>query len=136
MKALVFSNAARFILYLSLSWIGKAHDYRIFKEEFPLAENWFVNHQVHVDLGFQGMADDYTCRELHIPHKKKKNQELSAEQKEENKELARERIYVEHTISGLKRYRFLSDRLRTHDPDLYDDVLGICAGLWNFYLTC
>jgi len=30
----------------------------------------------------------------------------------------------------------LSDRLRMHDLDEYNEILGICAGLWNFYLTC
>ncbi|MGH9855567.1 MAG: transposase family protein [Blastocatellia bacterium] len=70
-----------------------------------------------------------------IPNKKKKNQELSSEQKSENKLLASERIYVEHAIGGMKRYRILSDRLRVHDIELYDVILGVCAGLWNFYLN-
>jgi len=29
----------------------------------------------------------------------------------------------------------LSDRLRVHDIELYNVILGVCAGLWNFYLT-
>jgi hypothetical protein len=49
--------------------------------------------------------------------------------------MASERIKVEHSIGGLKRYRILSDRLRTHLIDLYDDILWVCAGLWNFYLA-
>ena len=35
----------------------------------------------------------------------------------------------------LKRYRILSERLRTQSLDFYDKILGICAGLWNFYLA-
>jgi hypothetical protein len=42
---------------------------------------------------------------------------------------------VEHSIGGMKRYRILSDRLRNHLIDFYDDVLEVCAGLWNFYLA-
>ena len=38
------------------------------------------------------------------------------------------RIRVEHAIGGLKRYRFLSDRLNSL-------VAGIAADLWNFNLT-
>ncbi len=55
--------------------------------------------------------------------------------KNQNKQFASERIFIEHSISGLKRFRILSDRLRLHDIDLYDDILGVCAGLWNFYLA-
>jgi len=29
----------------------------------------------------------------------------------------------------------LEDRLRLHDLNLYDDVLEVCAGLWNFSLN-
>lgn len=116
--------------------MGKTHDYRIFKEEFPPTEDWFKEHEVHVDLGFQGIETDYTGKAFSIPHKKPKKQELTPEQKAENKLRASERVKVEHSISGLKRYRILADRLRMRDLDLYNDVLGVCAGLWNFCLTC
>ena len=56
--------------------------------------------------------------------------------KAENKILASKRIVVEHALAGLKRYRILSDRLRMHDLGFYDVILGVCAGLWNFYLSC
>jgi hypothetical protein len=49
--------------------------------------------------------------------------------------MASVRIKVDHSIGGMKRYRILSDRLRNHLIDLYDDILGVCAGLWNFYLA-
>jgi hypothetical protein len=88
-----------------------------------------------VDLGFLGIATDYECKEVLIPHKKPRKQELTLEQKAENKVLASERIVVEHAHAGLKRYRILSDRLRMHNLVLYDVVLGVCAGLWNFYLS-
>ena len=32
-------------------------------------------------------------------------------------------------------YRFLPDRLRCRDIQLYNLVAGVCAGLWNFCLT-
>ena len=49
--------------------------------------------------------------------------------------MAAERIGVEHSLAGLKRYRVLSDRLRLHSLDLYDQILGVGAGWWNFYLS-
>lgn len=107
----------------------------MFKKEFPPEQNWLKNFQVRVDLGFLGIEKDYVCKELLIPNKKKKKQELSLEQKQENKLLASERIEVEHAIGRMKRYRILSDRLRVQDVKLYNVILGVCAGLWNFYLT-
>lgn len=46
----------------------------------------------------------------------------------------KKRIWVEHSIGGMKKYKFLAHRLRVHDFELYNDVLEICAGLWNFNL--
>ncbi|WP_420825165.1 transposase family protein [Thiospirillum jenense] len=66
---------------------------------------------------------------------KSKNKLLTSEQKTTNKQLASERIFVEHSIAGLKRFRILSNRLRIHNFDLYDKILGVCAGLWNFNLA-
>ncbi len=108
----------------------------MFKEEFPPEQPWFTHLNVRVDLGFLGFEKDYACKQLYLPHKKPKKKELTPEQKEENQLLARERIIVEHSIAGLKRYRILSDRLRLHDLDLYNQILGVCAGLWNFKLSC
>lgn len=67
-----------------------------------------------------------------MPHKKSKKMELSDEQKNENQEAARERIKVEHSIGGLKRYKILSERTRIKDFILFDDIIGVCAGLWNY----
>jgi len=131
----ILSSETRRILYLSHGWVGKTHDYRIFKQEFPPEQAWFADFRVRVDLGFLGFAEDYVCKELCIPHKKPKKQELTPTQKEENKLLASKRIVVEHAIAGLKRYRILVDRLRLQDLKLYDNILGVCAGLWNFYLS-
>lgn len=115
--------------------MGKSHDYGMLKIEFPPEKNWFTEKYLRVDLGFLGIEKDYQCKEVIIPHKKSKNVELAAEQKKENKSFAKKRIYVEHSIGGMKRYRILSDRLRVHDIGLYNDVLEVCAGLWNFYIT-
>jgi len=129
------SNPARKLLYLSPCWVGKTHDYRRFQVEFPPAPRWFERFRLRVDLGFLGIAKDYVCKEILIPHKKPSKQELTPAQKAENQGLASQRIVVEHAHAGLKRYRILADRLRRHDFALYDVVLGVGAGLWNFYLS-
>ena len=132
---MTLSTPARKLLYLSPCWVGKTHDYRMFQVEFPPAQPWFEHFRLRVDLGFLGIEKDYVCKELLIPHKKPRKQELTPTQKAENKVLASQRIVVEHAHAGLKRYRILADRLRMHNFMLYDVVLGVCAGLWNFYLS-
>ena len=104
------------------------------KMEFPPEKGWFQGLRVRLDLGYQGFEKAYACLEAILPHKKKKGQKLTDEEKAENKQKSQERIYVEHSICGLKRYRILVDRLRTKKFELYDDFLEVCAGLWNFYL--
>ena len=75
----------------------------MFQREFPPGQDWFTPFRVRLDLGFGGFAKDYQGKELFIPHKKPKKQELTAEQKAENQGLAKARIVVEHRIAGLKR---------------------------------
>lgn len=131
---MIISTSDRRVRYLSAVYIGKSHDYSILKFEFPPEKDWFKDLEVMLDLGYQGFDKDYKCKKLSIPHKKSKKTELSDDQKSENKEISSERIKVEHCIGGIKRYRILSERLRIHNFDLYDTVLTVCAGLWNFYL--
>jgi hypothetical protein len=107
----------------------------MFRCEFLPDQSWFRELGVRLDLGFVGIDKDYEGKELFLPHKKAKQQELTPEQKAENQLLTKGRMVVEHSIAGLKRYRILLDRLRLRDLDLYNQILGVCAGFWNFRLT-
>ena len=71
------------------------------------------------------------------PRKSKKNPEthLSDEQKAENRALSQIQVFVENAIGGMKRYSILVHRFRNHKTGFEDDVIGICAGLWNFSLA-
>ena len=102
-----------------------------------------MNKKIWLDLGYLGFDKDYIAEEIKIPIKrprrKKKTEpkfEFTEEQKRYNKEISSKRIFVEHAIGGLKRYRFLSDRLRCRDANFYSTVIGVCAGIWNFQLSC
>ncbi len=44
-----------------------------------------------------------------LPYKKKRNQELSAEEKEYNQYHSKKRIVIEPTICRLKKYRIVND---------------------------
>lgn len=134
MKAFILSSPDKKIHFLSRAFTGKQHDYSILKEVFDPSKPWFKPFEVRMDLGYQGFAKDYVCKKCSIPHKRKPKTELTEQQKEENKQLASERVAVEHSFGGMKRFRLLSDRLRLHDLKLYDTALEVCAGLWNFMI--
>lgn len=120
---------------MSYCWVGCTHDFTMLKKEFPPKYKWFKKFNVRLDLGYQGFEKDYPCKELYLPKKKPKGGYLSEDEKASNKLKAKNRIAVEHSLSGLKRYRVLSNRLRIKDFGHYNDILEVCAGLWNFYLS-
>ncbi|MCV6637571.1 transposase family protein [Candidatus Albibeggiatoa sp. nov. NOAA] len=132
---MIIAAKGKFIKYLSPSYSGKHHDYGLFKKLFDPKIDWFDKQHILVDLGFIGFAKDYKTKKLSLPNKRHKNTELTENQKNDNKNRASNRIFVEHAIGGMKRYRVLFNQLRTHTIDLYDLMLGVCAGLWNFYLS-
>lgn len=138
--ALLLTNKARWIYYVSELYFGKEHDFAILKTEFEPGLGWFKNYKLIVDLGFVGIDKHYEIGELMIGHKKpyktnnNPNPELSQEQKEWNKAVSKERIYVEHAIGGMKRFRMLVNRGRGKCIKLKNEVIGNCAALWNYKL--
>lgn len=135
LKAMIITTFLKTIPYISHCCEGKRHDFSLLKNEFESDKYWFNDFNIYLDLAYIGFSDKYQCQNLFIPHKKSKNKPLTENQKEENKQLSSKRVIVEHSFAGLKRFRILSDRLRLHRIDFYDDILGVCAGLWNLYLA-
>lgn len=128
------------ILYLSELYTGSSHDFEILKDCFAAEEGWFERFKVRLDLGFQGFANLYRCKKVYIPIKRKRVKkgccnELTDTQKHLNQQQARERVGIEHSIGGMKRYRLIANRLRIKDTAFTNTVIGICAGLWNFLLN-
>ena len=69
-----------------------------------------------------------------IPHKKPKGGKLSDKQKEENRELASERVVCEHAFAGVTRYGIATHVYPNRIKDFDDTSMLTAAGLWNFYL--
>ena len=138
--AMVLSDKKTKIYYISNLYDGHNVDFGIFKKEFPPEKNWFKNSKLLVDLGFVGIAKLYNIKELLIgckkPRKSKKNPSpaLTKEQKEINKSISKERIFVEHAIGKTKRFRILKNRCRLKCQEMKNRILGICAALWNYHL--
>jgi hypothetical protein len=120
---------------------GHNHDYRMLKQELPSELDWFTDIHVRVDLGYLGMQSDYCGAQIESPAKKprksKKNPspQLSEAQQAVNTALSQVRIFVEHAIGGMKRYNILVHGFRNRKADFEDDVIGVCAGLWNLVLS-
>ena len=140
-KNTVMSRLDKFIVFLGRTFTGHNHDYSMLKAEFPPELDWFTDISVAVDLGYLGIQKDYAGDQMAIPTKKPRkskanpNPQLTAEQKAANKAVSQVRIFVENAIGGLKRYNILVYRFRNRKENFEDDVIGICAGLWNFALS-
>src|SRR6185437_16106577 len=83
------------------------------------------------DLGYLGVEKDFTEQRSSLQYKKKRNNELSAEEKDYNKLHSKKRIVIEHTIYRLKKYRIQSDIFR-NKLKKYDGISDIVAGLINY----
>jgi len=134
------STTAKWIVFVGDTFPGHEHDYTMLKSEFPPEQPWFATIHALLDLGYKGILDDYVSNHIGIPYKKprksKKNPEpkLTETQKSENQALSRARIYVENAISGIKRFNILVHAFRNRRPNMEDDVIALCAALWNFLL--
>ena len=87
------------------------------------------------------MQSDDRGDQIDVPHKKPRKSKKhpspqgNEEQQAMNKALSQIRIFVEHAIGGMKRSNILVQSFRNHKENFEDDVIGICAGLWNLVLS-
>ncbi len=107
---------------------GRRHDYDVYKKNHPVIPKDVLN---MYDLGHLGVENDFPEQMSALPYKKKKNQELSQEEKDYNKIYSKKRIVIEHTICRLKKYRIMSDIFRNRLRK-YNRISDIVAGLVNY----
>jgi hypothetical protein len=128
-KNVLLAAANARIPFLSDTYEGSCHDKPIADQTpYPLAEG----SELLQDLGFVG----FTLAGVQItqPHKKPRGQELTDEQKAENRAIARRRVLIEHIICSIKRCRIVKDTIRLWKDTARDMVMAICCGLHNFRL--
>ncbi len=108
---------------------GSTHDFHLFKESKTM-----MAYQVLclADAGYQGLADLHANSQT--PKKKSKHHPLTTEQKAANRELARQRIYVEHVIRKVKIFRILSERYRNRRKR-FGLRFNLIASLYNLELN-
>ena len=140
MKNTIMSTVTKWIIFVGKTFSGHEHDYAMLKTEFPPEHPWFENLHALLDLGYQGIVEAYGAGNIEIPHKKPRKSkkrpqaQLTDEQKAENQALSRIRIFVENAIAGIKRFNILVHAFRNRKANMEDDVIALCAGLWNLLL--
>jgi len=87
--------------------MGKTHDFKLFKDEFTGIDELI---QVLADSGYQGVIE--LQANSATPIKKRKNQELTVEEKAYNRKLSRLRILIENVHRRIKRFKIMCDRYR------------------------
>jgi hypothetical protein len=107
---------------------GRRHDYDIYKENHPTTPKEVVN---VFDLGYLGIERDFPQQLSSLPYRKKRNKDLSQEEKEHNKSHSRKRIVIEHTICRLKKYKIFADIFR-NKLRRYNKMSDIVSGLVNY----
>ena len=131
----------KLIVFLGRTCSGHHHDSIMLQQEFPPEVDWFTEMNMRVDLGYLGIRSDYRGDRIDLPTKKPRksqkppNPQLSDDQKAANTALSRLRIFIEHAIGGMKRSNILMHTFRNRIENFEDDVIGVCAGLWNLVLS-
>ena len=108
---------------------GRRHDFKLFKASgihfHPLTESL-------QDKGYQGMQKLHVhCR---LPKKKPRGGQLAPEEKAYNRQLAKERVGIEHVNRRLKVFRILSERYRNRRKR-FGLRCNLIAALYNFERT-
>lgn len=130
-KHITGSTRDKRVILLTKAKPGKIHDKRQLDEE-SIVENIPDAVAIEGDLGFQGLDKEFD--NVHLPHKKPRNKELSQQQKEENRVFSGQRVKCEHAHAGIKRYHSTTAVYRNRVTDFDDRLMLVATGLWNLYL--
>ncbi|NJN30555.1 MAG: transposase [Synechococcales cyanobacterium RM1_1_8] len=127
----VISERGGKVLFLSDTYEGKKHDKKIADDEdyqFPEGSTLWQ------DTGFQGYQP-VGVTTTQQPKKKPRNGSLTPEEKENNRQVSKVRVEVEHQIGGIKRCKIVTHKFRNWLDHYIDDVLETACGLHNFRLS-
>ena len=105
---------------------GKKHDFHLFKDSRTYVKS---DTTLGADSGYQGLTQIHANSLL--PKKRSKNHPLSKLERKENREISKIRIFVEHAIRFIKRFRILSERYRNRRKR-FALRFSLIAGICNF----
>ncbi|MCC6442225.1 MAG: transposase family protein [Armatimonadetes bacterium] len=106
---------------------GSPHDLTLLRQTH-LIERLAPDEGGMMDKGYQGLQKDYPQRRLYLPFKARRGHPLTQDQKADNRQLARYRIVVEHTLAQMQHVGVLAQVYR-QDRDGHSQVVRVVAGL-------
>lgn len=107
------------IIDIEIGFPGPTADINLFRKQQSKFDN---QQEFEGDKGYQG------GKNITTPYKKNILQELSEEQKEENRILSSKRIFVEHLIRIVKIFHIASQRFRLNS-NIYEEIILTVCGL-------
>lgn len=133
-KQLVTATRSGLIVDQSPSVGGKAHDFKVFKEDhakrgvFKQCAGLRVT--LYADSGFQGIQDQGLPVECRVVKRATRNHPLTRQERQINRYRSSQRMANEHVIGRRKKYQIAAQEYRNRDED-YDTTMEIVAGLVN-----
>lgn len=88
--------------------------------------------KIQADSGYQGIKGIHTNSET--PKKASKLHKLTKEEKDKNRKISRERIYIEHINAHIKRFKILSTRYRNKRKK-HGLRMSLICGIYNYELA-
>lgn len=137
LKSQVLSDAKGEILSIHPGLPGPTADKRILEQTSGTVKALCPHAKLQGDLAYIGTKD--IDMDVIVPHRRKNCQktpnELTEEQKAENRELARVRVHVEHGIRRIKAWRLMRDEFRLAVP-LFAVAAHAVVGLVQMSRLC
>ncbi len=108
---------------------GTTHDFKILKEsDLDINEDA----QIKTDKGFLGIKRLYPKAE--VPHKASKHHPLTKQQKQSNRQLAKDRIRIEHINRECKIFRICKEQYRGKHKN-YEKTWKLVSAIVNLKLS-
>lgn len=130
---LIVSPRNKRILAVSASVEGKRSDKKLFEED-PLCLMFPKESVGMADKAYQKADEVSPYLKMIIPKKKPPGEELTEEEKANNKAISSIRVRVEHPFSYLKHFNILSQRFRgrVQNQENIDLPIKTIAAIYNF----
>ena len=110
---------------------GRQHDFALCTNTLP---DLSATTYLMADSGYQGLTGLHHVEAVQIPYKASKNNPLSDQKKDFNRQLARKRVWIEHLFARLKIFKILAHRYRNR-RQRFDLRFSLIAAIYNLQLN-
>lgn len=131
-KAVIITGPDKSVEVISPVYVGSTHDFSVFKEE-NMKDILPLKTPIYIDTGFEGINNICPEQNIKKPKKKPKGKDLNGGEKLGNRIISKERVKVEHSIGGIKKFKIASDRFRGINQTM-DNILKVTCGLFNLQI--